>query len=39
MFDRAIADFAAAYAHQNERSYQAFTAAINSGRLTAQTGV
>jgi predicted alpha/beta hydrolase len=39
MFDRAIADFAAAYADQNERDYQAFTAAVDSGRLTAQTGV
>jgi hypothetical protein len=38
-FDRAIADFSAAYADQNERDYKAFTAAVNSGRLTAQTGV
>jgi hypothetical protein len=29
----------AAYADQNERDYQAFTAAVNSGRLIAQTGV
>jgi uncharacterized protein (DUF2252 family) len=38
-FDRAIADFAAAYADQNERDYEAFTAAVGSGRLVAQTGV
>ena len=39
MFDRAIAVFATAYADQNERDYETFTAAVNSGRLTAQTGV
>ena len=39
LFDRAIASFSAAYADQNERDYQAFTEAVNSGRLTAQTGV
>ena len=39
MFDRAIAAFATAYADQNERDYETFTAAVNSGRLTAQTGV
>ncbi len=38
-FDRAIADFTVAYADQNERDYQAFTVAVNSGRLIAQTGV
>ncbi len=38
-FDRAIADFCEAYADQNERDYEAFTAAVKSGRLTAQTGV
>jgi hypothetical protein len=38
MFDRAVADFSAAYADQNERDYQAFTKAVNSGRLVAQTG-
>ncbi len=38
-FDRAIADFSAAYADQNERDYESFTAAIDSGRLVAQTGV
>ena len=38
-FDRALADFSAAYADQNERDYKAFTAAIDSGRLVAQTGL
>jgi hypothetical protein len=39
MFDRAIAEFSAVYADQNERDYQAFTEAVNSGRLIAQTSV
>jgi hypothetical protein len=39
VFDRAIAEFSAAYADQNERDYEAFKAAVNSGRLIAQTGV
>jgi Uncharacterized protein conserved in bacteria (DUF2252) len=38
-FDRAIADFSAAYADQNEKDYEAFAAAVDSGRLTARTGV
>ena len=38
-FDRAIADFSAAYADQNDKDYEAFAAAVKSGRLTAQTGV
>ena len=38
-FDRAIADFSAAYADQNEQDYKAFTAAISSGRLVAQSGL
>ncbi len=38
-FDRAIAEFAKAYAKQNEQDYQAFLDAINSGRLEAKTGV
>jgi uncharacterized protein (DUF2252 family) len=39
VFDNAIADFAAAYADQNERDHQAFTAAIASGRLAAERGM
>ncbi len=38
-FDQAIADFSAAYADQTERDYAAFSAAVDSGRLVAQTGV
>jgi uncharacterized protein (DUF2252 family) len=38
-FDRAIADFSAAYADQNERDYAAFSAAVDSGRLVARTGL
>ncbi|MDX6334082.1 MAG: hypothetical protein QOG05_1422 [Streptosporangiaceae bacterium] len=38
-FDNAIGDFAAAYADQNERDFEAFTAAIASGRLVAERGV
>jgi uncharacterized protein (DUF2252 family) len=38
-FDRAIADFSAVYADQNERDYAAFAAAVDSGRLAARTGV
>ena len=37
-FDEAIADFSAAYADQNEADYQTFKAAVDSGRLTAETG-
>src|SRR2546430_7182976 len=37
--DRAIAEFSATYADQNERDYAAFAAAVDSGRLVAQTGV
>ena len=39
MFDQAIAEFASVYADQNERDYEAFTAAVNSGELIAQPGV
>ena len=38
-FDRAIAAFAAAYADQNERDYQAFADAVASGRLAAAATV
>jgi len=38
-FDRAIADFAVAYADQNERDYETFAAAVRSGRLEAKTGL
>ena len=39
VFDNAIAEFAAAYADQNERDFEAFTAAIASGRLVAERGM
>jgi len=39
VFDRAIADFAEAYADQSERDYNALAAAIESGRIKAVTGV
>ena len=38
-FDQAIADFSVAYADQTERDYAAFSAAVDSGRLVAQTGL
>jgi uncharacterized protein (DUF2252 family) len=38
-FDRAIVEFSKAYAEQNERDYQALDAAVNSGKITAQTGL
>jgi predicted alpha/beta hydrolase len=37
-FDRAIAEFSARYADQNERDYAAFLAAVRSGRLAAVEG-
>ena len=39
VFDRAIADFAVAYADQNERDYAAFVGAVDSGRIAATRGV
>lgn len=38
-FDRAIADFAEAYAEQNEHDYAALVDAIASGRVEARTGI
>jgi uncharacterized protein (DUF2252 family) len=38
-FDRAILEFAGAYAEQNERDYQALAAAVQDGRITAEFGV
>lgn len=37
-FDRALADFSVAYADQNERDFEAFAAAVSSGRLSAEAG-
>jgi uncharacterized protein (DUF2252 family) len=38
-FDQAVADFARAYADQNERDYETFMKAIASGRLEAESGL
>jgi uncharacterized protein (DUF2252 family) len=38
-FDKAITQFAAAYADQNERDHQALVDAVASGRITAEQGL
>jgi uncharacterized protein (DUF2252 family) len=38
-FDRAMLDFAEAYADQNERDYAAFSAAVEAGRLEARSEI
>ena len=38
-FDRAIVEFSHSYAEQNERDYQALAAAVESGRIAAETGL
>ncbi len=38
-FDRAITGFAETYADQNDRDYQALKVAVESGAVTAQTGL
>ncbi len=38
-FDRAMADFSVTYADQNERDYESFVKAVDSGRLRAETGL
>ncbi|MGO8904826.1 MAG: DUF2252 domain-containing protein [Solirubrobacteraceae bacterium] len=38
-FDRAIVEFSHAYAEQNERDYKALAAAVESGRITSETGL
>jgi uncharacterized protein (DUF2252 family) len=39
VFDRSVAQFAGAYADQNERDYQALAGAAAAGRITAEHGV
>ena len=39
VFDRAVADFSAVYADQNERDYDALAQAVKSGRIPAEIGV
>jgi uncharacterized protein (DUF2252 family) len=38
-FDRALGEFAVAYADQNQRDFEALTAAVASGRIEAHTGI
>ena len=38
-FDRAISEFAEAYADQNEQDHAALADAVESGRISAQTGI
>ncbi len=38
-FDRAILEFSAAYAEQNERDYRELSAAVSAGKIVAQTGL
>jgi uncharacterized protein (DUF2252 family) len=38
-FDRALADFAEAYADQNERDHAALVQAVQRGRIPAETGI
>jgi uncharacterized protein (DUF2252 family) len=39
VFDEAVADFAVAYADQNERDHEALVRAVRAGRIEAKTGV
>ena len=39
VFDKAITQFAAAYADQNERDHKSLVDAVTSGRLTAETDI
>jgi len=39
VFDKAIGDFAVAYADQTELDYQLLVDAVNSGQIVAQTGI
>jgi hypothetical protein len=39
VFDRAVADFATAYADQNQRDYDALAQAAASGRVSAEASV
>jgi uncharacterized protein (DUF2252 family) len=39
VFDRAVADFATAYADLNERDYEALATAAKEGRIVAQAGL
>ena len=39
VFDRAIAQFASAYADQNERDHRALVEAVAAGKITVQQGL
>jgi uncharacterized protein (DUF2252 family) len=39
VFDRAVAEFAAAYADQNERDYRALADAVETGRIIAKSDI
>jgi hypothetical protein len=39
VFDKAIRDFAVAYANQTENDHQALVDAVRTGHITAQTGI
>jgi uncharacterized protein (DUF2252 family) len=39
VYNQALVEFATTYADQNERDYQALVAAVNDGRIKAETGV
>ncbi len=39
VFDRAIVEFSKAYADQNDQDYKALSAAVDAGRITAQSGL
>ena len=39
VFDRAMADFAAAYAEQNQQDFEALREAVDTGRVRAEIGV
>jgi hypothetical protein len=38
-FDRALGEFAAAYANQNERDYARLAAAVEAGYIVATPGI
>ena len=38
-YEKAIARFSSTYADQNEKDYEAFAAAVKSGRIVAETGL
>jgi hypothetical protein len=39
VFDRAIVDFATAYADQNQRDYEILTSATKDGTLVSEPGI